>query len=163
MCVSVCVSMHLCLSVIDSTNWYMGRKNKYWYLFLSGNLDFGLENSGKNHGTFFWDFCGNPGKQASILRKIVIFKLPGHETEYLLAPTQFLVALGSQAYRVIKFCHLTYCGPVISYGDLTHWGRDKMDAISQTTFLYAFSWMKMFEYRLKFHWSLFLRVQLTIS
>ena len=26
----------------------------------------------------------------------------------------------------------------------------------------AFSWMKMFEYRLKFHWSLFLRVQLTI-
>ena len=38
-----------------------------------------------------------------------------------------------------------------------------MDAISQTTFSNAFSWMKMFEYRLKFHWSLFLRVQLTIS
>ena len=38
-----------------------------------------------------------------------------------------------------------------------------MDAISQTTFSSAFSWMKMFEYRLKFHWSLFLRVQLTIS
>ena len=35
---------------------------------------------------------------------------------------------------------------------LTHWGRDKMDDISQTTF----------EFRLKFHWSLFLRVQLTI-
>ena len=46
---------------------------------------------------------------------------------------------------------------------LTHWGRDKMDAISQTTFSNAFSWMKMFECRLKFHWSLFLRVQLTIS
>ena len=45
---------------------------------------------------------------------------------------------------------------------LTHWGRDKMDAISQTTFWSAFSWMKMFELRLKFHWSLFLRVQLTI-
>ena len=29
--------------------------------------------------------------------------------------------------------------------------------------LNAFSWMKMFEYRLKFHWSLFLRVQSTIS
>ena len=37
-----------------------------------------------------------------------------------------------------------------------------MDAISQTTFRSAFSWMKMFEFRLKFHWSLFLRVQLTI-
>ena len=38
-----------------------------------------------------------------------------------------------------------------------------MDAISQTTFSNAFSWMKMCEYRLKFHWRLFPRVQLTIS
>ena len=45
---------------------------------------------------------------------------------------------------------------------LTHWGRDKMDTISQTTFSNAFSWMKMFEYWLKFHWNLFLMVQLTI-
>ena len=45
---------------------------------------------------------------------------------------------------------------------LTHWGRDKMADIFQTTFSSAFSWMKMFEFRLKFHWSLFLRVQLTI-
>ena len=43
-----------------------------------------------------------------------------------------------------------------------NWGRDKMDAISQTTFWSTFSWMKMFEFRWKFHWSLFLRVQLTI-
>ena len=46
---------------------------------------------------------------------------------------------------------------------LTHWGRDKMDAISQTTFSNEFSWMKMYEYRLKFYLSLFLRVQFTIS
>ena len=46
---------------------------------------------------------------------------------------------------------------------LTHWGRDKMAAIFQTPFSDAFSWMKMNEFRLKFHWSLFLRVQLTIS
>ena len=44
---------------------------------------------------------------------------------------------------------------------LTLWVRDKMDAISQTTFWSAFPWMKMFEFRLKFHRSLFLRVQLT--
>ena len=42
------------------------------------------------------------------------------------------------------------------------WGRDKMDAISQTTFSIAFSWMKMYEYRMIFHLSLFLRVKLTI-
>ena len=45
---------------------------------------------------------------------------------------------------------------------LTHWVRDKMDAISQTEFWIPFSRMKMFEFRLKFNWSLFLRVQLTI-
>ena len=45
---------------------------------------------------------------------------------------------------------------------LTHWGRDKMAAISQTTVLNAFSWMKMIEFWLKFHLSFFLRVQLTI-
>ena len=45
---------------------------------------------------------------------------------------------------------------------LTHWGRDQIDDISQTTFSSAFSWMKMFQLRLKFHWSLFPRVQLAI-
>ena len=43
---------------------------------------------------------------------------------------------------------------------LTHWGRDKKAAVSQTTLSKAFSWMKILEFRLKFHW--FLRVQLTI-
>ena len=45
---------------------------------------------------------------------------------------------------------------------LTHWGRDKMAAVSQTTLPNAFSWTKMLEIRLRFHWSLFLMVQLTI-
>ena len=44
----------------------------------------------------------------------------------------------------------------------THWGREKMAAIFQTTFSYAFSWMKILKFRLRFHWSLFPRVQLTI-
>ena len=45
---------------------------------------------------------------------------------------------------------------------LTRWGRDKIDAILQTTFSNAISWKKMFEFRLKFHWSLFLKVQLAV-
>ena len=45
---------------------------------------------------------------------------------------------------------------------LTHWGRDQIDAILQTTLSNAFSWMKILEFRLRFHWSLFLWVQLTI-
>ena len=43
---------------------------------------------------------------------------------------------------------------------LTHWGRDEIDAILQTIFSNAFSWMKMYELRFRFHWSLFLRFKL---
>ena len=46
--------------------------------------------------------------------------------------------------------------------DLTHWSRDEMAAILQTMFSNAFSSMKIYEFRLKCNWSLFLGVQLTI-
>ena len=58
----------------------------------------------------------------------------------------------------VSWNHLCQCHTAI----LTHWGRDKMAAIFQTTFSNPFSWMKLYEFRLRFHWSLFLRVQLTI-
>ena len=45
---------------------------------------------------------------------------------------------------------------------LTHWGRDKMAAIFRTTFSNRFSWMKIYQLWLSFHWSLFLWVQLII-
>ena len=44
----------------------------------------------------------------------------------------------------------------------TNWGRDKMVAISQTIFSNKYFSNKVFEFRLTFHWTLFLRVQLTI-
>ena len=44
---------------------------------------------------------------------------------------------------------------ILSYVQLTHRGRHKMVAISQTTFSNGFSWMKMYEIRLTFHSSLF--------
>ena len=71
-----------------------------------------------------------------------------------------------------------YCGLALSYWYvhvflsisrvvgvklLTHWGREKMAAISQTIFSNAFSWVELFDFPLKFHWSLFPRFQLTIS
>ena len=46
---------------------------------------------------------------------------------------------------------------------LTHWGLVKIVAISQTIFSNAFSWMEMYEFRLQFSWSLFLRFELAIS
>ena len=50
----------------------------------------------------------------------------------------------------------------LQYLSLTHRGRDKMAALSQTTLASAFSWMKMFEFWFRFHWSLLPRVELTI-
>ena len=45
----------------------------------------------------------------------------------------------------------------------THWGRNKMAAIfSDDVFKCILAWMKMHEFRLRFHWGLFLKVQLTI-
>ena len=58
----------------------------------------------------------------------------------------------------VNGCMLSYHSGLFHW----HWDRDKMATISQTTLSNAFSWMKMLEFQLKFHWSLFLRVQLTI-
>ena len=46
---------------------------------------------------------------------------------------------------------------------LTHWGWDKIAAILQMTFSNEFSCMKIFIFSIEFHWSLFLRFQLTTS
>ena len=45
---------------------------------------------------------------------------------------------------------------------VTHWGWDKMVANLLMTFSYAFSWRKIYKFQIRFHWSLFPRVQLTI-
>ena len=65
---------------------------------------------------------------------------------------------------LLQLCWLMWHMYVLSrhLGLLTHWGRDKLAAFPQTTFSNTFSLMKMFELREQFHWSLFLRVQLTI-
>ena len=46
---------------------------------------------------------------------------------------------------------------------ITHGGRDKMAANFLATISNAFSSMKIYKFQLRFHWSLFARVQLTIT
>ena len=45
---------------------------------------------------------------------------------------------------------------------ITHWGRDNMAANFLTTFSNAFSWMEIYKFRSRFHWSLFPGVKLTV-
>ena len=56
------------------------------------------------------------------------------------------------------FYHMSLLG----HNELTHWDWDKIDAILKTPFSNAFSWLKMYEFHLRFHWSLFQRFELTI-
>ena len=73
-----------------------------------------------------------------------------------LKPKSVRILCGKCGISVVE--NVRQSVPVVDAIDLlTHWGRDKMTAISQTTFANAFSSMKMYEFRLKFHWSLFLR------
>ena len=43
---------------------------------------------------------------------------------------------------------------------LTHWGRDKTAAILLTKFSNEFSWTKIYEFRLRFHWSFVTKVSI---
>ena len=48
----------------------------------------------------------------------------------------------------------------LSHNKLTHWVRYKITVISQTIFWNAFSGMKMYDFRLRFHWNLFFKVRI---
>ena len=76
-----------------------------------------------------------------------------HNELLITKPLQLIRRLGISRF------HLR---PGYAIFNLTHWGRDKMDAISQTTLSNAFPWRKIYKFRFRFHWSLFARSQLTI-
>ena len=46
-----------------------------------------------------------------------------------------------------------------SFSVSAYWGQDKIAAIFQTTYSIVFSWMKIYEFWLKFQWSFFVWVQ----
>ena len=65
--------------------------------------------------------------------------------------------LGSRSLRMmtsIKYAHGIH-EPYFVVRFLIHNGRDKVLDIVRTTFSNAFSWMKMYGFRLRFHWSFF--------
>ena len=64
----------------------------------------------------------------------------------------------SLASRLDDKCGMQYGMPFVNTLKLRQNGR----RFSQTTFSISFSWMKIHQFRLIFHWSLFLRVELTV-
>ena len=61
----------------------------------------------------------------------------------------WFMCMAKQCFMKEWTCHICH----MLFHCLTHWW---------TTFSNAFSWMKMYEFRLRFYWSLFPGVQLTI-
>ena len=97
-----------------------------------------------------------PSAGAVLTTKSYIFFMLWSSTGYHRATTALMLcSVGTQ-------CKLHKDKVSQSNGTEQCWGWDKMAAIFQRTFSNTFSWMKMNEFQLKFHWSLFPRVKLTI-
>ena len=94
------------------------------------------------------------------LRTFVAY-IESFEIQWLYCKSPITIALCC-SHNTIYILKFGFVKKLNSLTPLTHWGRDKMAAIFLTTFSNEFSWRKMFEFRLRFHWNLFLRVQLTI-
>ena len=79
-------------------------------------------------------------------------------------PSRLRVKTGTISMTMLGLCQLNNEIYMFwaRFPQSTHWGQGKRAAILQTTLSTAFSLMKMFEFRLEFHWSLSIRIQLTI-
>ena len=86
-------------------------------------------------------------------------------TKYLIHTLKDMILYNVEILRALRFkssYSLLKRPPVWPKWHLIHWGWGKMDAISQTTSTNAFSWMKIYEFRVRFHWILFLMFKLAI-
>ena len=136
---------------------------EYTY-FLFPSQGFRLTTIGSNNEVHLGQWCiGNP-----------IHMKPGIVLGSLASEKGHRTPSGSELYTAIKqregaacrhwtiVCDMLCVPPCrIHQGLLNTLRPRQMDAISQTTFPNGFSWMKVFEFQLKFNWSLFSRVQLT--
>ena len=142
---------------LDTRRWHLHYAyNRYCTGTLFPEYDHGESSNGNifrvtgllwgespNKGQLRWALRFSLNKRLSKQSRRQGFETPSHSLWRHCS-----VLLGIDLYP-------TMCGFI---SQLTYWGRNKMAAISQTMFSNAFSWMKMCEFRLRFHWSLFPRV-----
>ena len=110
------------------------------------------------------------------------FILPGGILMSTLSPAEWNITRQRLIYKELTPLYVSlnhicyppyYHDPFLLYGmdscviwftasSWTYWGRDKVDIISQTMLWNVYSSMEIFKFWLKCHWSLPIRVQLTI-
>ena len=91
---------------------------------------------------------------------LVITDVAWHPQQLLRSWKRWRLHVEICASRMLGYC---YVAGLFDNRMLTHLPLDNMDTISQLVHSNAFLWMRTFVFCLEFHWSLFLRVQLTIS
>ena len=91
------------------------------------------------------------------------YKYQSDSTRKLHLFSSYCKGLQQQTLIKVFNCKLSLCLLWPLNMHFTHLPLDKMATKSQMIFSDAFSWMKSYVFWLKSHWSLFLRVQLTIN
>ena len=76
--------------------------------------------------------------------------LPRLNTIIIITGLGYLFNIGLQNKHGSLFFCISILTRIRTASELTHWGWDKIAAIFQT-FWNAFSWMRMYEFRLRFH------------
>ena len=98
---------------------------------------------------------------------LILLKVNVIDLNQLFNHNQFPIIVKWQSRRgsggAKWWCFYWLCKLLQPPCNFAHLPVDKMDAISQMIFSDVFLWMKSFVFWLNFHWSLFLRFQLTIN
>ena len=107
----------------------------------------------RSHPPYYLTLCGRECEMYSL-----VFRETSMETR---------VCSSASAGTNVSINYMYGTGTVFDKGNENKlngvgWGQDQIDAMSQTIHSNAFSRMKMNEFRLGFHWSLFLGLELTI-
>ena len=135
-------NIHICLHI----QWYCWGNTLPWSEF---KLVMGLIST--TVSGIFWESALNP--YWFIMQMSTNYAINGRQFGSYAIISENTPCYHYPASKVGKACNL--------YFKLTHWRRDEIGNISQT-FPNVFASTKMFEFRLEFHWSVFLRVQLTL-
>ena len=166
-----------CILTLTSTNGFPHTCTGLWWNFLvqeeAWNCLPGLLRCLSYHVSPFSHLHGFLQRSQMLLPDIRLALVCSNPLFYCILPSvlKHLCTIAWNDHHVLLPEHQVNCWRPGSPHDpfhasgiakLTHLSLEKMAVISQTIFSNAFSWIKIFVFWLKFHWRLFLWVQLTI-
>ena len=146
---------HSMADILLNKNLEQKLKGNYWFLYTRTSIKMGQLPSANPCGEWIYVyFCGVISSMKHSQRWIEWFCRVTKSIHSVITHQQFTT------WKMLCILVLIQDSQP-NCPCMTHWGRDKMTAIFRT-FSNAFSWMKMIIFRLRFHWNLFPKAQITI-